>query len=295
MNAMRPKRLWFPYLMASPAALLIVTISIYPIFSGIFMSFTNMSLMNPTAWKLIGLDNFAKILKDREFLQALSFTLIYSFATVVFSYLVGLICALLMNRPMRARGVVRALLLTPWVVPVVIGATAWMWLLNDQTGFVNILLKQLGLIQKPILFLGQANSARWTAIAFATWKAFPFMTVVLLSSMQSISQDVYEASTIDGASGWQTLVRITMPLIRRESMLIILLQSMWMFNNFDNIFLLTKGGPAKATQVMSIYAYNTAFYRSSMGYGSAISVSMMLFMIILCMVYFRLNRKNVEE
>ncbi len=292
---MRERRLWFPYLMTAPAALLIVSISIYPIFSGIFMSFTNTSLMNPTAWTFVGFENFAKILKDKEFINALSFTLIYSLATVVFSYLVGLVCALLMNRPLWARGLVRALLLTPWVVPVVIGATAWMWLLNDQTGLVNILLKQLGLIQKPILFLGRANSARWTVIAFATWKAFPFMTIVLLSSMQAISQDVYEASTIDGANGWQTLIHVTMPLIRRESMLILLLQAMWMFNNFDNIFLLTKGGPAKTTQVMSIYSYNTAFYRSSMGYGSAISVSMMLFMLVLCIVYFRMNRKSVEE
>ena len=281
--------------MVAPAAMLILSISIYPIFSGIFMSFTNTSLMNPTAWKFIGLENFAKILKDSQFREALSFTLIYSFATVALSYLVGLMCALLMNRPMRARGLVRALLLMPWVVPAVIGATSWMWILNDQTGLVNILLKQMGVTTKPILFLGRANTARWTAIAFATWKAFPFMTVVLLSSMQSISQDVYEASTIDGANAWQTLTRVTLPLIRRESMLIILLQAMWMFNNFDNIYLLTKGGPAKATQVMSIYSYNTAFYRSSMGYGSAISVSMMLFMIILCTAYFRLNRKGVEE
>jgi multiple sugar transport system permease protein len=284
----------FSFLMLLPAMVCIFAICIYPVFSGIFMSFTNASLMRPGIAKFIGLNNFIKVFGDSEFGQDLGFTLVYAFSTVVLSYVLGLICALLMNRKIKFRGALRAMFLTPWVVPVVVGETAWTWILNDQCGLINLMLERWGIISKPILFLSNANTAKMTVILFATWKAFPFMAVVLLSSLQSIPEDIYEACEIDGAGRWRTFINITLPLIRKESLLVILLQSMWMINNFDNIFLLTKGGPALATEVMSIYSYNTAFYRSSMGYASAISVMMMLFMIVLSTVYFAINKHNSE-
>lgn len=293
MQGAKSKKL-FPFLMLAPAVICIFTVCIYPVFSGIYMSFTNASLMRPGVAKFVGLKNFINVLTDTEFTQALGFTLVYAFSTVILSYLLGLVCALLMNRNFRGKGILRTMFLTPWIVPVVVGATAWQWILNDQFGMVNQLLKGMSLIDKPILFLGNINSARITAILFATWKAFPFMAVVLLSSLQAVPEDVYEAGEIDGAGGWQKFLHITLPLIRHESMLVLLLQSMWMINNFDNIYLLTKGGPAMATQVMSIYSYNTAFYRSSMGYASAISVMMMLFMIVLSIVYFSINKRTSE-
>jgi multiple sugar transport system permease protein len=285
----------FPYLMLAPAAVFITAICFYPIFAGIFMGFTNMSLMNPGRWRFIGLRNFAEIVVDFEFHNALFFTLIYSVCSVFFSYILGLICALFMNRRIRMRGFVRAVMLIPWVMPAVVSATAWLWLLNDQTGFINWSLKSLGIIKNPILFLAQARTARITVILFDMWKNFPFMSLILLSSMQSISPELYEAAFIDGAGSWQSFWRITMPLIKRASLLVVLLQSIWTFNSFDRIFLLTKGGPALSTEVISIYAYNTAFYRSDLGYASALSVSMMIFMILLTIAYFRLSFRGAED
>ena len=285
----------FPFLMVTPAVVVVAAVCVYPVLSGVWMSFTNMSLMKPSAAKFIGLRNFAQVLHDSEFLHALRFTLIYSAGTVVLSYAFGLAIALLMNRSIRLRSIARGLLLTPWVVPSVVSAYAWIWILNDQTGFINLLLERLGIIKSPILFLASASMARNTVTIFATWRAFPFMAIVLLASLQSIPTDVYEAARIDGAGAWKTLVHITLPLIRNSSLLVLLLQSMWMLNNFDNVYLLTQGGPARATEVLSVYSYNTAFYRSSMGYASAIAVVTMLIMTALCIIYFRLTRKDVVD
>ena len=281
--------------MLSPAALFIIAICFYPIFAGIFMGFTNMSLMNPRAWRFTGLGNFSELIGDSEFKNALVFTLGYSIFSVFFSYLLGLVCALFMSRKIPFRGIIRATLLIPWVMPAVVATTAWIWLLNDQTGLVNWLLRSLGITSTPVLFLAHTNSARLTVIFFDAWKNFPFMSLILLSSMQSISTELYEAAYIDGANSWQSFIRITMPLIRRASFLVILLQSIWTFNSFDRIFLLTRGGPGLATQVISIYAYNTAFFRSDLGYASALSVSMMIFMILLTIVYFKMTFNNEAD
>lgn len=282
----------FPFLMVLPAVVVIGAVCVYPLLSGISMSFTNTSLMNPGAAQFVGLENFRQIAHDAEFRRALGFTLLYAAGTVVFSYVLGLGCALLMTRAIRLRSLVRGLLLTPWVVPAIVGAYAWIWILNDQTGFINSALQKIDVIGSPILFLATPEMARWTVTAFATWKAFPFMTIVLLASLQSIPNEVLEAAKIDGAGPWKTLIHVKMPMIRKASLLVIVLQSMWMLNNFDNVFLLTKGGPALSTQVVSIYAYNTAFYRSSMGYASTISVIMMVIMAILTAVYFRMTRQE---
>lgn len=282
----------FPFLMVAPAAVVIAAVCVYPVVTGITMSFTDMSLMNPGAATFVGFDNFVQVAGDAEFRHALGFTLLYSAGTVVFSYLLGLGCALLMNRSIRLRSLVRGILLAPWVVPAVVGAYAWIWILNDQTGFINVALQKLPFVDGPILFLATPELARWTVTAFATWKAFPFMTIVLLASLQSIPEEVLEAARIDGAGWWKSLVHVVLPLIRKSSLLVILLQSMWMLNNFDNVFLLTKGGPALSTEVVSIYAYNTAFYRSSMGYASTISVIMMAIMTVLTFFYFRSTRQE---
>jgi multiple sugar transport system permease protein len=285
----------FPYLMTTPAAIFIVSICFYPIFSGIFMGFTDMSLMNPGRWRFIGFRNFIEILHDAEFWNSILFTVIYTIVSVIFSYILGLICALFMNYRIFIRGTIRTVLLIPWVMPAVVSATAWIWLLNDQTGFINWLLKTFGIIKEPILFLAHAKSAKITVILFDIWKNFPFMSLILLSSMQSISSELYEAAYIDGSNGFQSFWRITMPLIKRASFLVLLLQSIWTFNSFDRIFLLTKGGLALATEVISIYAYNTAFFRSDLGYASALSITMMIFMIFLTIAYFKMSLKKGGE
>lgn len=290
---MKKSKKWvFPALMIMPATLFIICISLWPVVQGIYMSFTSASLMNLNAQKFIGIENYLKIIKDKEFISALVFTFIFVFFGVILTYVMGMAVALLMNRPMKGRNIIRALLLITWVIPAVVGTNSWMWILNDQTGVINTFLMKIGLIKSPILFLSDAKMARMTVILFDVWKSFPFMSMVLLASMQNIPADIYESVKLDGAGAISTFFNITFPLVRRESMTALTLSSIWAFNNFDYIFLLTKGGPANQTQVMSIYSYYTAFSRSNLGYASAISVVMMIIMLFISRFYIKFNQEE---
>ncbi len=154
-------------------------------------------------------------------------------------------------------------------------------LLNDQFGFINVVLMQIGLIRKPILFMATEGMARVTVIAFGVWKSMPFMMIVLLAGLQTIPGDLYEAAMMDGVRPIRTLFIITLPLLRNVTIVALLLMTMWTYNNFENIYLLTQGGPGNATNVFSIYSYVTAFLRMRLGYSSAVSVIMMGVMVAL--------------
>lgn len=286
---------FFPYLMSLPAIAAISSVCLYPLLQGIYLSFTTTKLTSPDVMRFVGLNNFVRLLSDKSFWSALWFTIVYTFVSTIMAYLMGLAVALMMNREIRGKNIVRALLLIPWVVPAVVGTTSWTWMLNDQTGIVNNLLKQLGLIDKSILFLANPVMAKVTVIAFCVWKTFPFMALVILASLQSINAEYYDASKIDGAGALQRFFYITMPMIRRESLLAVVLMIMWNFNRMDFIYLMTQGGPVNSTRVMSIYSYYTAFFRGSIGYASTISVAMMVFMSGFLLLYFRIKKNEVDE
>ena len=258
------------------------------------MSVTNTKLIAPGVMKFTGSTNYARLVEDKNFWSSVLFTLEYTLVSTLLAYILGLIAALMMHRPICCKGLVRMLLLIPWVVPAVVGTYSWSWLLNDQTGVINIALMKLGLIDTPILWLVDRGLVRLVVILFCVWKTFPFMSITLLASLQSIEGDLMEAAAIDGANVWQRFRYITMPLIRRESLLALILMVMWNFNRMDFIYLMTEGGPVNATRVVSIYAYHMAFSRGNLGYSSTISVAMMLIMSVFLVVYFRI-RKGAEQ
>lgn len=281
------------YLMLIPAVLLIMLTQLYPFLYGLGLSFTDYNLINPRGPRFIGLQNFADILtKDTTFWNVIGFSIIYTLGIVVFSYLLGLILAMLLNRPIRFRGFFRAIVLIPWVISSMVMASNWLWLLNDRFGFINQILQRIGLTQKPILFLATAGMARFTVTAIGVWRNLPFMTVTLLAGLQGVPADLYEAAKIDGAGPLQTFRYITLPMIRGVTLISTTLMFIWAFNGFENIFLLTEGGPVGATMVVPIYAYQTAFMRSQMGYASALSVVLMVIMLIFSAIRLRLNKES---
>lgn len=288
----KTNKLVFPVVMILPATLLMLFVSVYPVIQGIYMGLTDASLMNQGRMKFIGIDNFVKIIHDSEFISALKFTFVFVIFSVLLTYIAGMSVALIMNRLRFGRNIFRAMLLIPWVIPAVVGANAWMWILNDQTGIVNNVLQSLGIIKQPILFLSELKMARVSVILFDVWKSFPFMAMVLLASMQNIPLDIYESARLDGGNVLQCFIHITLPMVRRESMVALTLSSIWAFNNFDYIYLLTKGGPANSTQVMSIYSYYTAFSRSNLGYASAVSTVMMVIMLLISTAYIKFNNEE---
>jgi multiple sugar transport system permease protein len=281
------------YKLLLPATLLIAVISIYPLFRGISLSFMNYSIRRMKQAKFIGIDNFIRLLTtDSEFYSTLVFSFIYAFFVVVISYVMGMCFALLLNRDIKFRGFFRAMILIPWIIPPVVAGTNWTWLLNDILGFVNVTLMRLGIISRPILFLAEPLLARITVCFTGAWKSFPFMTIVLLSGMQGIPDELYESASIDGAGFFRSFRSITMPMLKPVSMISTVLMFIWTFNNFENIYLLTKGGPANATFVLPILSYYTAFFRSQLGYASAISTLMLVVLLVFALVYMRILRTN---
>lgn len=279
------------YRLLFPATLLIAAISIYPLIRGVSLGFMSYSIRRPQAARFNGIDNFIRILTaDSEFYRTLLFSFGYAFAVVLLSYFLGMCFSLLLNRDIKFRGFFRAMILIPWIIPPVVAATNWTWLLNDQLGFINLVLRRWGFIEKPILFLADPVLARLTVCFTGAWKSFPFMTITLLSGMQGIPDELYESASIDGAGFFRSLRYITLPMLKNVTLISTVLMFIWTFNNFENIYLLTKGGPANATFILPILSYYTAFFRSQLGYASAISTVMLVVLLFLALIYMRILR-----
>jgi multiple sugar transport system permease protein len=213
-------------------------------------------------------------------------------ATVGLQIILGTAVALLLHQPFKGRSVVRGLVLFPYMMPVVSVVLIWMLLYNALYGVVNWLLVQAGIIGTPVAWLSQPASAFWAVVFVGVWKYFPFVVVIVLARLQVISQDLYEAARIDGASAWSRFVDITLPQLRDVLLVVALLRTIFMFNNFEIVFLLTGGGPLQATMTLPIMVYEQAFGVYELGRGSAIAVVMFIILIAVMSVYFRFLRKE---
>ncbi len=293
---MKKRKDYLGYRMAAPAVLLIACVSILPLISGVVLSFQNYYLLKPNKPRgFNGIDNYMKLFQDTEFQSVILYTFIYAFSIVIIAYLFGLVLAQLLNREIRFRSIYRALVLLPWVISPTVASTNWLWVLNDRIGFINNVLRDWNIISSPILFLAVPKLARVTVIFTSAWKAFPFMAITILSGLQSINMDLYESAYIDGAGYWKSFFYITLPSIKNISIVSTILTFIWNFNNFENIYLLTKGGPSDATYTLSILTYYTAFYRSNLGYASTIGTSMLVVLLILSQIYMKALRPSKKE
>jgi ABC-type sugar transport system permease subunit len=279
------------YFMVIPASILIAVISLYPLINGILLSFQNQNLLRPNDHKFIGMENFVTLIRtDREFYSVMAYSFIYTFSVVILSYLLGFILAMLLKGNIRGRGIYRTILLLPWVVAPTVAAVNWSWLLNDQIGFVNKVLVSFHLAKKPLLFLADPQLARITVIVTGTWRAFPFMMIVIMAGLQSIPRELYESAHVDGAGFFRSLFSITIPMIRGVSSICLILMFLWTFNNFENIYLLTLGGPNDRTYTLPILTYFTAFFRSRISYAASIAVVMLFFLLIFSIINLRLQK-----
>jgi ABC-type sugar transport system permease subunit len=282
--------------MTAPALLIILAVSFYPLLNGIGLSFRDFNAMAPNSGKFVGFENFSKLLfSDVEFRQKFGFSIVYTFSVVGLSYIIGFILAMMLKDEMRGRGIYRTLFLLPWVVAPSVATTNWSWLFNDRLGFINGVLMKIGLVEKPILFLANETIAKFTVIMTGTWRNFPFMMIIILAGLQSIPKELYESAYVDGAGFWKSLYYITIPRIRGVSSICIILEIIWTFNNFENIYLLTRGGPNNSTFVMPILTYYTAFFRNKTSYASAIAVIMLIIMLGFSMIYFHYQKNNEED
>lgn len=282
------------YLLILPSIILISAIYFYPVGSGIWQSLHNFNRVKPWAYKFIGIQNYITALGTHQVWVALRTSAIWTIGGVAFSYLLGLICALLLNDKFRLQGIYRAVLLLPWIVPPVVSGSSMLWMFNDQTGLVNRLLFNLNIIDQPIYWLSKPNLAMFAVITVHVWRSFPFMMITILSALSSIPDDIYEAGRIDGASSWQLFRYITFPLILPVSVITMVLSSIWTFNDFGTIWVMTGGGPANATTTLIILSFKEAFQRFNVGYGTSLAVIAMIIMLSVGTVYLRLQARQQD-
>jgi multiple sugar transport system permease protein len=246
--------------------------------------------------RFIGLGNFTRALSDPEFWQFTYQTLIYTSGSLSISFLIAFVCALALNRLRYFQGVLRSLILLPWVIPPAIAGLIWRWMLNDTNGIINdLLVNRLGIVGANILFLGQTSWARLSVIVADSWTRIPFMAILLLAGLQSISQVYYESARVDGANWLQQLTKITVPLMRSTILVTLMIVTMLILRTYSIIFVITDGGPADTTQVLTTYIYNNTVRYWELGYGSALSVILLIIVVLITLYYTRqLVRKSVE-
>jgi multiple sugar transport system permease protein len=272
---------------AAPSLILLLLLNLYPVIYAAYQSLRDGSLIS--AGDFVGLENYAKVLTDPEFWASAKFTLIFTLVGVFGSWLVGLALAILLKTKIPGKAVFKVLLLLPWVVPVVVSATAWNWLVATPQSPFPILAQALGL--GNVLFLADPVLAQVTVCVFKVWISFPFMMMMMSAALESVDNNVYEAAKVDGAGRWKELTNITLPMISRSTYISWILMTIFCVNDFPTIFLLTGGGPVNATQSLVVLAYNTVFQNFETGTGVAVAFLMTIVLVVISTVLYRQIRK----
>lgn len=279
------------YALLAPTLLVGALVFLYPAVWVVFLSVTDTNLEAAHGGSFVGVTNFVNLPSDAEYVSALGNTFIFTVTTVLGRLVLALPVALLLNaawlRRLRLAALMRGIVMLPWVVPVVVATIGWQWIYDGSHGVLNYYLVRLGLFGAPIPFLGLPSTV-WPAVdVVVIWKEFPLVAIAILAGLQSIPTDVYEASRVDGANSWQTFRSITLPLLRPVLAVLLLMSTIWTFNNFVYIALLTNGGPGYQTEVLATYVYYQAFTTYAMGYAAAVAVSMVIVLIVLGSIYLR--------
>ena len=287
----REKSTIWPYLLLLPVLIVMLSVVIVPIINAVSMSFQSYNLTKPKKIGYIGLQNYATLLHDPLFWSSLLRTAIWVVFGVGCQFLFGFLLALVLNKQFKGRGVVRAVSLIPWVTPGVLIALMWRWMYDGNYGVINDLLMRLGLIKENIAFLSKPGTAMPSVTI--VWQGIPFFALMLLAGLQGISYDLYEAASIDGATGWQKLIYVTIPSLRNTIFVTTMLRIIWVANSVDVIFNMTEGGPAYATQTLSVYIYKKAS-ALDMGYASAMAIMLMLVLLLAAIPYLRNTFRDQE-
>jgi len=279
-----------PYAFIAPNLVLFSVFIFLPLFYAFFISFHEWSLIDTPLYT--GVDNYTRLLEDRQFWQALGNTVLYSLATVPTSLAIGLAVAIGLNRELFARTLLRSAFFLPVVISSVATAVIAAWLFNDNYGVVNEILGRFGI--RPVAWLSTTQWALPSIIVTTLWTRIGFCMVVYLAALQSISPSYYEAARIDGATRWQQFRFVTWPLLRPTTFLLLILNVIHSFQVFDLIFVMTGGGPGFSTTMLVQYIYQAAFVTSEMGYASAMGVVLFLLVLVFTLIQWRVNRRTEQ-
>lgn len=277
-----------PFLLVAPTIIVLVALSIYPLIYAVKVSLQAES-SGGIRWTL---QNFARLLKDDFFQSAMAHTLCYAAIALTFEFLLGLGLAVLLNKAMRGRSFFRAALLVPMMLPPVVVGVVWRLMLNPNFGAINGTLQGFGAKTESLTWTAKPTLAFAAVIMVDIWQWTPFIFLILLAGMQAIPEEPYEAALIDGSSPWQTFRHVTLPLLKPAILIALLLRTMDLLRVFDQIFILTEGGPGSATETISLYIYRTAFRFGDFGYAAAMSFVLLLLTNIISLLYIRLLQRQ---
>ena len=284
----------FGLLLLLPTALILLIFLGIPIVYAMIMSFQQIELTISPDRSWNGLENYIDLLQDQVLYDSIARTLYFAVLTIGSSVLMALILALLLNEPFRGRKPVRVLVMLPWAVAPVVTGVLWRYVFHPNYGLANALLMQLGLIEHYIVWLDKASLAISIASIATTWKTVPFLTLIMLATLQSIPEQLYRAARMDGAGVWSRFRFVTLPHLRNTLIFSIVLQTIVSLQTFDLIFTLTRGGPGQGSVVLSYLVFINAFERLSLGRASAMALLLALFIIVLGSVsfLFTMNRRG---
>jgi multiple sugar transport system permease protein len=293
-NRLKANRNWLGFWFMLPAMAFLILFLAYPLGLGVWLSFTDAKIGRDGIF--IGLENYEWLWDDNVFWLSVFNTLLYTIVASLVKFAIGLYLALLLNENLPFKAILRAIVLIPFIVPTVLSAIAFWWIYDSQFSIISWSLRHLGLISGNIDFLGDPWHARWSVIFANIWRGVPFVAITLLAGLQTVSPSLYEAATIDGASRWQIFRHVTYPLLTPIIAVVMTFSVLFTFTDFQLIWVLTRGGPVNATQLMATLSYQRAILSGQLGEGAAISTAMIPFLLAaILMSWFGLQRRKWQQ
>jgi multiple sugar transport system permease protein len=280
---------WAYYLLL-PSLLLVAAVAVYPVASGVWLSFERYNLLRSPVPTFIGLRQYADLWTDSTFWTSVRNTAVWVTVGAASQFLLGLVTALALNRPgLRAVGALRIGLLLPWLMPSVVAGHMWSLLLDSRIGVVNDLLVRTGLLHAYVAWFAQAETAMGAVLVVDLWRSFPFFTLLLVAGLQGIPDELYEAAEVDGANAWYRFWRITLPLLTPVIVAAVILRVIGLVNAPDLMIILTHGGPGLATHVLSLLAFNDAYTGFDFGAAAAVGTVMLVLLMLFTALYVRVS------
>lgn len=277
---------YFPQLLISPSFIIIFGVFIVPIVYSLVTSVCHYN-MAERAFEFVGLKNYAAMFADKYFLNSMKLTLVFTVLSVFFEIALGIGIAVVLNQKFFGRGFVRGLMILPWALPSVVNAVMWKWILNGNYGVLNALLMKIGILSEPYVWLGQQKSAFVCMLIVNIWKETPYVVLLTIAALANIPDDVYEAAKIDGANSWKSFWTITLPMIKPVVLILTITKTIWALQTFDLVHILTAGGPAAGTELLSFYIHKNTFKFLDFGYGSAMSYTLAIICFVLTLIYIK--------
>ena len=275
------------FLFFLPALFIFILLIVYPLIDAVWLSFRNINWFTGKD-EFYGIRNYVKLLSSPIFWNATKNTFVWTIFSLAGQLIIATAAALLLNTEFGSKRIFRSIFIFPWVLPTVVTALAWRCMYHEFWGVISYVLCYLGITANRINFLSLTSTSMSATIVVNIWRGFPLMMVMLLAALQGIPEEIYEAAEIDGASSFKKLIYITLPTLRQIIAILVLFRAIWIFNFFDLIWLLTRGGPASSSETIPLLIYLKSFGSYEFGYAAAIAVMMLVILTAIMSFYLHL-------